>query len=82
MQLVPATISIYRTAENCMQDICAQTMKNKLILIALTKSNSIDIPGLNAHWLHFQFHVVSKNQISFKHPEKRNIEITQLTNLQ
>ena len=92
MQLVTATISIYKTAENSMclrgsfsigvQDSYVQTMKNKPYLPDLYRKWMNNISDLVEYWIHFRLYVVNKQQISISLLEKRKIEITKLTNFQ
>ena len=78
MQLVPAIISIYRTAETSVQDSYAQTMLNMPNLMDILEMKVINISDLNVHRICFNFHLIKRCQISGKHSEKREIEITHI----
>jgi len=79
MQLVPATISIYRTAENSLclhrsfsiavQDSYVQTMKNKPYFLDLYRKWMNNISDLVGYGIHFRFYVVNKHQFTYPLPE-------------
>ena len=78
MQLTPATLSYYQTAETSLQNSYVQAMLYMPNLMDIQEMKVIYISDLNVYRIRFNFHVIKRYQISGKHSEKQEIEITQI----